>query len=93
MKRFPHAKEDLLLKIKTIDFKNEIHIGKSIYKVRIKSSDQNKGKSGSLRCYIYVYVNKDLLAPLCIYSKNQEESISENQLQYHFDKIIEELIR
>ena len=92
VKKFPHAKKDLLLRLKNIDLKNEIHMGKSIYKIRIKSADQNKGKSGELRCYLYAYVKKNLLIPLCIYSKNQEESISENELQHHFDKTIEELI-
>lgn len=90
MKRFPHAKMDLLLKLRNIDIKNEIHIGKSIYKVRIKSSDQNKGQSGGFRCYLYLYLKKDLIVPLCIYGKNQTENISENQLQYHFDKILDE---
>lgn len=91
-KKYPHAKEDLLQELDTLDLKNEISIGRSIYKIRIKSTDMQKGKSGGFRSYIYFYVKKDLLVPLCIYTKSERESISENELQYHFDQTIEEIV-
>jgi len=88
-KKFPNIKEDLLKNLKEINLSKEIHIGRSIYKVRIKSSDQNKGKSGGFRSYVYLYQNKNLLVPLCIYHKSQRVSITENELKYYFDKTIE----
>ena len=91
-KKYPGIKDDLLKKLKKLDLKEEIYIGHSIYKIRIKSSDQNKGKSGGFRSYIYLYLKKDLLTPLCIYHKSQKESISENELQYYFNQVIEELL-
>lgn len=60
--------------------------------MRIKSSDMNKGKSGGFRAYIYLYFKKDLLVPLCMYVKADQESITENELKYHFDKTLEELL-
>ena len=91
-KKFPSIKDDVLKKLKGINPSKEIHIGRSIYKVRIKSSDQNKGKSGGFRSYIYIYQGKDLLVPLCIYHKSERVSITENELKYFFDKTIENLI-
>jgi mRNA-degrading endonuclease RelE of RelBE toxin-antitoxin system len=90
-KKFPHIKDDLLARIELFDVKTEISIGRSIYKIRIGSSDMQKGKSGGFRYYLYLYIKKDLLMPLCIYPKSQTESISENELQYHLDQGIEEL--
>ena len=87
-KKYPHVKEDILAKFKDLDLKKEIHIGRDIFKVRIKSSDLKKGKSGGYRSYIYLYRKKDLLVPLCIYVKGQKESISENELEHCFGKAI-----
>lgn len=89
-KKFPNIKGDLLKKLENFDLKKEIYIGRSIYKVRIKSSDQAKGKSGGFRSYIYLFQKKDLLVPLCIYHKSGKETISENELKYYFDRAIEE---
>jgi len=91
-KKFPSVKDDLLKQMEKLDLANEIHIGKSIYKVRIKSSDQPKGKSSGFRTYIYIYKKNNLLVPLCIYHKSTTESITSNELKYYFDKTIEELL-
>jgi hypothetical protein len=91
-KKYPHVKEDLLCVLDLFDPANEISIGRSIFKIRILSSDMKKGKSGGFRSYLYLFVKKDLLLPLCIYPKSETESITENELKYHFDQIIQDLI-
>lgn len=91
-KKYPHTKEDLLNSINSFNAKNEISIGKSIYKIRIPSKDMKKGKSGGFRSYIYLYLKKELLVPLCIYPKSETESITENELKHHFDQTIEEIL-
>ena len=92
MKKFPHAADDLLDVLEKLNLENEVSIGKSIYKVRIGSTDMKKGKSGGFRAYIYLYRRKELLVPLCIYAKTEQVAISENELQYHVDKMNEELL-
>lgn len=90
-KKYPHVVDDLLQIIETFDPNNSIVIGNGIFKIRIASRDMKKGKSGGFRAYVYVYYKKNLLVPLCIYPKSETESISENELKYHFDQTIEEL--
>ncbi|MFA6918015.1 MAG: hypothetical protein WC285_04285 [Candidatus Gracilibacteria bacterium] len=90
-KKFPKLKEDLIESLEAFELKQGIYIGKSIYKIRIKSSDQNKGKSGGFRIYAYFYIKKDILIPLCIYSKNEIPTISQNELEYHFENTLKEL--
>jgi hypothetical protein len=85
-KKYPNVKDDFLAIIDNLDFKNEISIGKNIYKIRISSSDIKKGKSGGFRSYIYLYIKKDLAVPLCIYAKAKTENISQNELKFHFDQ-------
>lgn len=89
--KLPHIRDDLFEKLDSFVPTNEIHIGKSIYKIRIKSRDLNKGKSGGLRSYIYAYRKKDLLVPLCIYFKSAQESINKKELEIHFDNTSEEI--
>ncbi|MBU0667848.1 hypothetical protein KJ951_02420 [Patescibacteria group bacterium] len=91
MRKFPCVAEDLLNLLDSLDIEKEISIGKSIYKVRIGSSDMKKGKSGGFRAYIYFYRLKKILVPLCIYAKSEQVIVSENELQYHIDKMNEEL--
>lgn len=91
-KKYPHVKDDLLDVIDFFDPKKEVSIGQSIYKIRIPSSDIKRGKSSGFRCYLYLYFKKDLLLPLCIYPKSETESITENELQYHFNQISQEIL-
>jgi hypothetical protein len=82
-KRFPNLGDDLEKSLESFKPQNETHIGKSIYKVRINPTSTNKGKSGGLRMYVYLYQIKRLLVPVCIYSKSDRDSISLNELNYH----------
>lgn len=92
-KKYTNVKVDLLKRFGNLNIENEISIGHSIYKIRIASRDMKKGKSGGFRAYIYLYVKKDLLVPLCIYAKSEKEAITEDELRYHFNKTIEEVVR
>lgn len=92
-KKYPQVKDDLLQILDFFDLDHEISIGRSIYKIRIPSSDMKKGKSGGFRSYIYLYAKKSLLLPLCIYPKSETESITDRELQYHFDQTVQEILR
>ncbi len=90
-RKFPHLKEDLIKTLKLFVPENEIHIGKSIFKIRIKSQDLNKGKAGGLRSYVYLYRQKSLIIPTCIYFKSEQEGITEKILDFHFKKTLAEI--
>ena len=90
-KKFPNLKNDLISALNNFKNINANSIGRSIYKIRIRSSDLNKGKSGGLRCYIYLMTKNDTLVPLCIYFKSEQDSISPSELEKHFDITINEL--
>ena len=54
-------------------------IGKNCFKIRLKNSDNQKGKSGGYRV-IYFYIDGDIITLLSIYSKSEIENISENEV-------------
>lgn len=90
-KKYPGIAEDLLHELDVFSVETCVSIGRSIYKLRIKSSDMQRGKSGGFRSYVYLYLRKGLLVPLCIYPKSETESITTSELQVHFEKTIVEL--
>lgn len=91
-KKFPNAPHDLLKVLETLNLDDQVSIGKSIYKIRVPSSDMKKGKAGGFRSYLYLYTQKDLLVPLCMYAKATQITISETELLYHLDTINQELL-
>jgi mRNA-degrading endonuclease RelE of RelBE toxin-antitoxin system len=90
-KKYPNVVVDLLEELDDFDVQTCVPIGRSIYKLRIGSTDMKKGKSGGFRSYVYLFLKGELLVPLCIYPKSETESITSNELQVHFENTIIEL--
>jgi mRNA-degrading endonuclease RelE of RelBE toxin-antitoxin system len=63
------------------------HLGKGLYKLRLKSSDKSRGKSGGFRIIYYIVTQDEKLYLLTIYSKSEVENISMDEIK----KILEEL--
>jgi len=61
-----------------------IEIKSNIFKVRIKNSDKNKGKSAGYRLISYLTIVEDQLQLLYIYDKSKIENLTENEI----DKLI-----
>jgi mRNA-degrading endonuclease RelE of RelBE toxin-antitoxin system len=55
--------------------------GKNCYKVRLKISSKNKGKSGGARVITNFHINKETIYLLSIYDKGEQETISNNELE------------
>lgn len=52
-----------------------------IYKIRLKSSDMKKGKSGSFRAIYYILTNNKEVYLLTIYAKGEREDISREEIR------------
>lgn len=51
-----------------------------VYKVRLANKDANKGKSGGFRVIYYVWTEEGIFL-LSIYSKNEQENISTDDIR------------
>ena len=81
-KKYPRFKKDFETLINTLE-KNPtqgISLGKDTYKVRIKITDKNKGKSGGARVITYVILALEEIVILAIYDKSEEESITDSEI-------------
>lgn len=67
-----------------------IAIGSGVYKIRIAA--QGKGKSGGYRTYLLALEIEGILAPICLYAKNEKENLNYEEMTWHLNKTKEELI-
>ncbi|WP_425430010.1 type II toxin-antitoxin system RelE/ParE family toxin [Desulfamplus magnetovallimortis] len=61
------------------------HVGYSVYKVRIKNSDNNKGKRSGYRLIYYVKKGDEVIL-LTLYSKSEQGDISSQEVCAIIDK-------
>jgi len=91
-KKYPRilADLDVLISLLEKDPRKGIHIGKSLYKIRLKSSDLNKGKSGSFRVIYYVVFEDGTVYLLTIYFKGKRENIVWREIEELLEKLEKE---
>lgn len=84
-KKYRHIRSDLETTLKEISEGNLIGnqisgVGYPVFKVRIKNSDIDKGKSGGYRLIYYVQ-SSEVIIMITIYSKSDQADISANQIR------------
>ena len=94
-KKYPHIKNDLTPLVKKL--KQGILEGDrlqgfegNIYKVRVASSDQKKGKSGGFRVVYYAITEDEEINLIFIFPKASQENLTPNQTK-RINQIVEEL--
>ena len=84
-------KENLKKELLGFSTEKAISIGSGVYKIRI--AGHGKGKSGGYRAYLFAIEVHSILAPICIYSKREQENLSLLELTRHLKKTKGELAR
>ncbi|MEI9956457.1 MAG: type II toxin-antitoxin system RelE/ParE family toxin [Ferruginibacter sp.] len=82
LKKYPSFVQDLK-QLRTVLLKNPvsgISLGNDCYKLRLRISSKNTGKSGGARVITYVKIEKKQITLLDIYDKADKDSISEKEL-------------
>lgn len=90
-KKYPHLKSALLQALLSFDPRLHAHLGRGIYKVRLRTPDIRKGKSGSLRLIVLLIESQHQLVPVCLYFKGDREDITVKELNDHLEAILFEL--
>lgn len=85
-KKYPHIEDDyssLVQNLKKGEFPGaEIQgVTGQVFKVRVASIDQRKGKSGGFRVIYYVVTEDNIVYLLFIYAKAKRENIKPNEIQ------------
>ncbi|MFK5974977.1 MAG: type II toxin-antitoxin system RelE/ParE family toxin [Sulfurovum sp.] len=94
-KKYRNIKDDYKFLLETLSKPNakdiSVYLGKDCYKIRLKNSNNNKGKSSGYRI-IYLFIEENLnIILLSIYSKSDFENISEDEIDKKILEAIEEV--
>lgn len=90
-KKYRSVSRDVLRTLDTFDKECAQYLGARLYKIRVRSSDMNKGKSGGLRLIVLCIEVDDRLVPITLYQKSTQENITESELAYHLASVRAEL--
>ena len=96
-KRYKNIKSDYQKLLETLSKSNPkeiaVYLGKDCYKLRLKNSNNNKGKSSGYRV-VYLHIEENLnIVLLSIYSKSDLENITEKDIDNKILEAIEEVNR
>lgn len=90
-KKYRHLKEAVISILENFDKRQHIHIGRNVYKVRLKTKDIARGKSKSFRMLVFVVEADKYLAPIFIYFKGNQEDITKKEINGHLEIILFEI--
>ena len=91
LKKYRSLFEDAQKALLDFDPTHSISLGHRAYKIRVKSSDLNRGKSHGFRLIIFVLEIDEYITPLTIYFKGDKADISKEEILYHTLVVQQEL--
>ena len=92
LKKYPSLKQDISSFLDDLE-QNPIQgteLGRNCYKIRLKISSKNKGKSGGARIVTNVIIVKETVFLLAIYDKTEQETLSDKELKNLLTFVLEE---
>jgi len=105
-RKYRHLKGAVISILESFDKRQHIHIGRNVYKVRLKTKDIARGKSKSFRMLVFLIAEirsshasakasaieaDKYLVPVCIYFKGDREDITKKEINDHLEIILFEL--
>jgi hypothetical protein len=91
VKKHRDLKDAVIEVLTNFDKRQNVNLGGSIYKVRLKIKSLPKGKSKSFRLIVLVLETESFLVPITIYFKSDEESLSKKEINDHLQSVLFEL--
>ncbi len=90
-KKYFHLIDDIYETLDGFDKRRVDSLGKSVYKIRLRSRDLGRGKNKSFRLIVFFLEIDQLLIPLTIYFKGDKVNIFLSEINYHLSLTIAEL--
>jgi mRNA-degrading endonuclease RelE of RelBE toxin-antitoxin system len=95
VKRFPHIKEDIASTLREIVQTPTLGVlipnSQGVRKLRLRSTDLQRGKSGGLRLLYLVDQDRQLICPLLVYAKSERTDVALSELRQLLRELIQEL--
>ena len=91
LKKYRFLKDAIARVLDSFRREQHIHVGKGIYKVRVRSKDITRGKSKSFRMLVLVREAERYIVPITCYFKGDRSDILEKEINHHLENILFEL--
>ena len=91
MKKYRHLAEDVINALESFTPDQGQSLGAGLFKVRFRSRDVAKGKSGSFRLIILLLKVLDVFTPVTLYFKGDIEDMGVQEIEHHLQMISLEL--
>lgn len=88
-KKYPFIKTDFAEFLESLAKNPEqgIALGNNSYKIRMKITGKNKGKSGGARIISHIVVHNEIVYLLTIYDKSEYSAVSDKQIAELINRI------
>lgn len=93
LKKYRHLEKDLTRTLQNFSLETAQHLGRKLYKLRLKSSDIPRGKSKAFRLIVFIFEVRNTIVPITLYFKGDRADISEKKIEYHLAMILAEIKR
>lgn len=91
IKKYRSLWGDICYALRVFDPRLAVRLKNGIYKIRVKSRDIPKGKNHAFRMIVLLVEVDNILAPLTIYFKGDQENISGKEIAHHVMIIEQEI--
>jgi mRNA-degrading endonuclease RelE of RelBE toxin-antitoxin system len=91
LKKHRGLEVDIITSLENFQKNEAVHIGNDIYKIRLKTSSLNKGKSNSFRMLLLVLEIDKIITPVTIFFKGDIDNLSYKEINNHLEIILSEL--
>ncbi len=92
LKKYGFFLEELIVCLETFDPNQHVHLGEGAYKVRFANSNLKKGKRNSFRLIILLLKTEDIITPIVLYYKGDQEVITRREIKYHVERVKTEIL-
>jgi hypothetical protein len=82
-KKYRRLGEDINSALKVFNKMSAISLGAQTYKMRVHSSDIQRGRSHAFRMIILFVETDNIIAPVTLYFKGDQATIKRKEIAYH----------
>lgn len=91
LKKYHDLEDDIIVALENFLPETATSLGHKLYKIRLRTSAIPKGKNNSFRMVIFLFELGDMIIPISLFFKGDQESIDKTELMVHLKNIIREI--
>ncbi len=91
LKKYHDLEDDIIGALENFIPETATSLGHKLYKIRLRTPAISKGKNKSFRMVIFLFELGDIITPIVLYFKGDQENIDKRELITHLKNIVREI--